>query len=396
MIRAHKIRLNPTVEQAAWLTQCCHVNRAAFNWGLAEWKRQYQDGQKPSAMQIKKKWNAEIDEARPWARETCRDAYASAFESLGDAFVRFFRGQNDYPSFKKRGKSRMSFTLANDKFAVEGHDAKLPKIDVVNMAEVLRFVGKIVKGTVSLKAGRWYLSITVETPDVQRAKTGRRVGIDVGLKTLAVTSDDERLENQKPLKNSLTKLRRLSRWVSRKQIGGKNRAKAVVKLARFQARIANRRMDVWHKFTTSIARDYDTVCIEDLNVKGMAKNRRLSRAIADAGWSIAFAMLDYKSEDVRRVSRFQATSKPCNVCGIRKDDLKLSDRVWLCECGNVVDRDLNAAKNILEIGMMQPLKALAPALARSGFKRSRTVCKTVSTATQVEVSTAMCAHIRAH
>jgi putative transposase len=231
---------------------------------------------------------------------------------------------------------------------------------------------------------------------VQRAKTGRRVGIDVGLKTLAVTSDDERLENQKPLKNSLTKLRRLSRWVSRKQIGGKNRAKAVVKLARFQARIANRRMDVWHKFTTSIARDYDTVCIEDLNVKGMAKNRRLSRAIADAGWSIAFAMLDYKSEDVRRVSRFQATSKPCNVCGIRKDDLKLSDRVWLCECGNVVDRDLNAAKNILEIGMMQPLKASAPALARSGFKRSRTVCKTVSTAAQVEVSTEMGAHIRAH
>ncbi|NJM39672.1 MAG: transposase [Anaerolineae bacterium] len=401
MIRAHKIRLNPTDEQAAFLTKCCHTNRAAYNWALAKWQEWRAMGAKPSAMELKRLWNDQIDRLRPWARESFRDAYASAFDNLGDAFSRYFAGQNDYPKFKKRGKSRMSFTLANDKFSVEGYTAKLPKIGAANMAEALRFAGKIVRGTVSMHAGHWYLSITVQMSDAPRAKTGRRVGVDVGLKTLAVTSvangnrsDGEQLENQKPLKNSLTKLRRLNRSLSRKVLGGRNWQKATIKLARHHERIANKRRDIWHKFTSSLASRYDTVCIEDLNIKGMTKNKRLSRAIADAGWAIGFAMLDYKCTDVRRVPRFAATSKPCNECGRRKENLTLADRVWLCACGNVVDRDLNAAKNILEMGIAQPSNERPQVVATSRVKRSRTARKTASAASQVEVGTSMRAHLR--
>ena len=190
MIRAHKIRLNPTVEQAAWLTTCSHISRAAYNWGLAEWQAQHAAGGKPSVMGLKKQWATEIEACRPWARAGCRDAYTEALFNLGDAFSRFFKGQNSYPTFKKRHKSRLSFGLANDKFAVDGHTAKLSKIGAVNMAETLRFVGKIMRGNVSLSAGHWYLSITVEIENAPREATGRTVGIDVGLKTLAVTSDE--------------------------------------------------------------------------------------------------------------------------------------------------------------------------------------------------------------
>jgi len=391
MIRSHKIRLNPTPEQADWLTQCCHVNRAAYNWALAEWQDQYDLGGRPSALEMKRLWNSQIDIACPWARDACRDAYTSAFFNLGDAFDRFFKGQNEHPKFKKRKKARMSFTLANDRFWVDGNVAKLPKIGQVNMTEALRFDGKIVRGTVSLKAGHWYLSVTVEMVDLvstsPRSKTERRVGIDVGLKSLAVTSDGEVLENQKPLRDALPELRRLSRRLSRKHEGGKNWRKAKIKLQRFHERVANRRRDAWHKFTTDIAVRYDTVCIEDLNIKGMGQNRKLARAIADAGWSIGFGMLDYKCDDVRRVPQFVATSKPCNVCGARKEDLTLKDRTWVCTCGNVVDRDQNAALNILDVGLMQPVTASAPAVATSRVKRSRTVCKTAGAAVQVEVNT---------
>ena len=394
MIRAHKIRLNPTPEQAEWLAYCCHVNRAAYNWAVAEWTAQYKAGGKPSAMALKAKWNSEIDTVRPWVRESCRDAYTSAFFDVDDAFSRFFKKQNRYPKFKSKKTARMSFGLANDKFRVTGQEARLPKIGLVNMAEALRFSGKIVKGTVSLKAGRWYLSVTVEMPERERQRTGRQVGIDVGIKSLAVTSDGEVLENQKPLRKSLAKLKRLNRWLARKQKGSKNWQKSKLELQRFHEHLANQRKDTWHKFTSDIAERYDTVCIEDLNVKGMTKNRKLSRAIADAGWAIGFAMLDYKCHDVRRIPRFQASSKPCHVCGAVKTDLTLADRLWICECGNIVDRDLNAALNIrdialgtVSIGLMQPLIAFAPALARSSVKRSRTVCKTASAATQDEVNT---------
>lgn len=352
MMRSHKIRLNPTQSQSEFLERCCHANRFAFNWALARWNEIYGQGGKPNIFAIVKEFRSKIDTEFPWIRLGCRDSYASAFPKVKDAFDRFFKKQTGFPKFKSRKSAKMCFTLSNDVFECIGNEVQIPKIGMVNMTEPLRFVGKVMRGTVSKSGGHWWLSVTVEMPDKVVTPDGTHVGIDVGIKTLAATSDGEVLENQKNLKSSLVKLARLNRQLARKKLGSKNFERAKIKLQRLHARIANKRNDHLHKFTSSIASRYQTVSIEDLNVAGMIKNRKLSRAISDTGWAKMFSMLDYKCVRVVRVGRFFPSSKTCNVCKKVNANLSLSDRVWVCDCGNIVDRDLNAALNIDQQGLL--------------------------------------------
>lgn len=359
MIRAHKIRLNPTAEQDVYLRRAVGVARFTYNWGLAEWKRQYEAGLKPSAMGLKKQFNAIKGEQFPFVGEVLRDASNTGFEKLGKAFSNFFASvtgkRSDkigYPRFKSKKRSKQSFSMANDKFRVEGNNLYVPKLGMVNMAEGLRFVGKIMTGTVSCVAGKWYVSITV---DIEQSKPvefqKKSVGIDLGLKTLATLSDGVEFENQKLLRSELKRLRSLSRGLSRKQQGSNRWWKQKQKIASFHQTITNRRSDAIHKMTTQIATTYEIVGMEDLHVKGMIRNRRLALSIADAAMGEVGRQLIYKKEwfggILQKVGRFFASSKTCSDCGYVNHELVLSARTWVCKgCGVINQRDWNASKNI--------------------------------------------------
>ena len=351
--RSHKIALEPTAEQEELFRRAAGVARFVWNWALAEWKRQYRAGKKPSAAKLKKLFNAVKGDLFPWVYDSPRDANAQPFANLGKAFRRFFDGQARYPKFKKKGKSRDSFYIANDKFSVDGKTITLPRIGKVKMREALRFSGKVICATVSRTADRWFVSISVETdmPTVPCENQARTVGVDLGVKRLATLSDGTCVDGPKPLRSALKRLRRLSRRLHRRVKGSANRDKARRRVARCHARVAAIRGDSLHKLTTWLVRTYGRVVIEDLNVKGMARNRRLSRAIHDMGFGEFRRQLDYKqslsSSEVVVADRWFPSSRTCGLCGWVDESLTLGDRTFRCTgCGHAQDRDLNAAFNL--------------------------------------------------
>ena len=351
--RSHKIALQPTPEQAQAFVRAAGVARFTWNWALAEWKAWHKAGRKPTAMKLKKHFNAVKREQFPWVYDSPRDANAQPFANLGQAFRNFFGGQAKYPKLKKKGRCRDAFYVANDKFHVEGDVITLPRMGKVKMREALRFDGKIIGATVSRTADRWFVSISVEVdlPVVRCENQARTVGVDLGVKHLATLSDGTLVDGPKPLRSALKRFRRLSRALSRKAKGSRNREKARLRLARRHARVAGIRSDALHKLTTSLVRTYGCVVIEDLNVKGMGRNRRLSRAIADMGFGEFRRQLAYKVEPsltaVVVADQWFPSSKLCRLCGALNDELMLKDRTFKCECcGHVEDRDLNAACNL--------------------------------------------------
>lgn len=352
MIVAHRIQLDPTEKQVIYFAKACGTARLVWNFALAEWKDQYRLGGKPSALQLSRYFNSFKYEKYPWLAEIHRDAHQRPFLNLKRAFNNFFNGTAKYPKFKKKGKCRDSFYVSNDRFSVDSNRVRLPVIGSVRMNEQLRFSGKIQSGVVSRDADRWFISITVEMEEKEVAKSaGPSIGIDVGLTTFATISDGRKIDAPKPLSASMKRFRRLSRQHSHKKFGSNNRKKAAMRLARCHRRIKNIRSDFVHKLTTDLAKNHSRICVENLNVAGMVRNRCLSRAISDAAWSEMFRQLDYKtrlhgSELICR-DRFFASSKLCSGCSHRLESLPLSVREWTCPaCGSLHDRDHNAAKNL--------------------------------------------------
>ena len=351
--RSHKIALDPTPDQEQAFKQAAGTARFAWNWALAEWNRQYKAGGKPAGPSLKKRFNAIKGELFPWVYESPRDANAQSFAHLDNAFKRFFHKKAKRPRFKKKGRCKDSFYVANDKFCVDGETVRLPKIGVVRMREALRFEGKIICATVSRTAKRWFVSISVEVdlPTVRSQSQARTVGVDLGVKRLATLSDATTADGPRPLRRALRRLRRLSRSLSRKAKGSHNRDKARQRLARCHARIASIRGDCLHKLTTNLVRNYGRVVVEDLNVKGMARNRKLSRAIHDMGFGEFRRQLAYKDEaspcELVLADRWFSSSKLCRICHVKNDSLTLSDRIFRCNaCGHAEDRDLNASRNL--------------------------------------------------
>ena len=361
MIISHKIRLDPNNKQATYLAKACGVARFAYNWALAEWQTQYatwkEDNSqpKPNQMSLRRQLNAIKRENFPWMLDVTKNAPQMAIIQLGNAFKNFFAGRAKYPQFKKKGKSRDSFTLTNDQFAIDACRIRIPHLGLVRMRETLRFSGKILSATISRTADQWFVSYTVDTDQnpLPPAENQGAVGVDLGVSTLATLSTGEKVAGAKPHKTLLSRLKRLSRSLSRKVKGSANRHKAKVKLAKLHARIASIRKDTLHKLTTDLTRRFHTLGIEDLNVSGMMKNRHLSRAISDKGFFEFRRQLEYKA-DLRGgivvvADRFFASSKMCSApdCGHKVDKLPLSIREWACPvCGAVHDRDVNAANNL--------------------------------------------------
>ena len=356
MLLAHKIAIDPTVAQRIMLAQHAGTARFVYNWSLAEWNRQYEAGEKPTAAKLKLQFNEIKYESWPWLKDIARDAHSQPFDDLNTAFTRFFEKRGKYPRFKAKGKSRDSFYVANDRLELDGNQVRIPVIGWLRLREPLRFTGKIMSARVSRTADRWFISIQVDVGDYEKPRTGNgEVGVDLGINSFAVTSTGEVFTAPKPLGYFLKKLARFQRSFSRKQKGSKNREKLRVKIARLHARIANIRRDFVHKLSTKLCRENQAVVLEDLSVAGMLKNRKLSRAISDLGWGEFRRHLGYKSRiygtELIVIDRWFPSSKTCSRCGEIKDSLSLSQRTFRCDCGLQIDRDLNAAKNILTAGL---------------------------------------------
>jgi len=365
MIKAHKIRLNPTPEQANYFARAAGTARFVWNWALAEWNRQYEAGEKPTALKLKKQFNAIRRDQFPWTWEVTKNASDQPFLDLGKAFTAFFEGlkngkKKGRPKFKSKKRSRASFYLANDQFELGDHRMWVPKLGWVNMAETLRFKGKVTGVRITKTAYWWFASITVELPETQPDPAHPRphaVGIDVGLNRLATLSTGEEYENQAFLKTALGKLRQANKRLHRRVKGSKNREKARRQVARLHYQITCMRDDVLYKLTTRLATCYGIIGIEDLNIKGLLKNRRLSRSFSDAALGKLLTLLTSKVQQrggqAILVGRFFPSSKTCHGCGWKWETMGLSDRIFICQnptCasyGFSQDRDHNAALNIL-------------------------------------------------
>jgi putative transposase len=351
-VRSHRIALVPRAAQEVRLRQAVGISRFSYNWALAEWKRQYQAGEKPSEGALRRQLNAIKREQFPWMGLVPKSAPQQAIKNCGAAFERFFKQQGRYPKFEKKGV-RDSARLDNGPgtFKFDGRRVRLPVIGWVKLREELRFSGKALSATVRQVADRWFVSVPVEVdmPETVRENQAA-VGIDLGVSTAATLSSGEKLPGPKALQAHLERLQRLSRGHSRKQPGSHNRCKSALRLARLHARIANVRQDWLHQTTTRLVREFSLMGIEDLNVRGLMASEKLARHIADIGFREFRRQLEYKARlygaQLVTASRWFPSSKMCSAHGRIAAELPLSIREWRCECGGLHDRDINAARNL--------------------------------------------------
>ena len=370
--RGYKTALDLNNKQRTLCLKYAGTARFAYNWGLAQKQADYQSGLKtPNAQVLHKRLNALKANEFPWMYEVSKCAPQEALRDLDVAFKRFFTGLSGYPQPKKRSKAIGSFRLTG-RVVVGKKWMQLPVLGRVRVFErgYLPRGKHVLSATVPERAGKWFVSLLVEeTFKTEGAPGGDAIGVDLGIKDLAVGSDGSRYPNPKVLKHHLVALKRVQRHLSRQIKGSKNRAKTKLKLSRLHYRIACIREDALHKTTTAIVAKTKPACqrpatmvCEDLNVKGMLKNRTLARAIADVGFGTFKAFLAYKTlwlgEKLMQADRFYPSTQLCSSCGKKRTvRLTLSDRTFVCEneaCGLVLDRDLNAALN---------LKMLAPPTA---------------------------------
>lgn len=298
----------------------------------------------------------ELKQEIEWLREPDKCALQNAVKDLDVAYKNFFeRKECGYPKFKrKHGKKSYS---TDSRVKVEENKVFLPKLKWVKCRVSKEIDGKIIGATIKqVPSGKYFVSIKYETEQALLPKTNKAVGVDIGIKELAITSDGHKFANNKRLKQSERKLARLQRQLSRKSKDSNRREKARIKVAQQYEKIANQRMDDIHKTTTELVRNYDLICIEDLNVRGMMKNHRLAKSLSDVSMGEFQRQLAYKCEwygkTLVKVDRFYPSSQICSNCGYQNKKAKdLSVRTWRCpECGEIHDRDINAAKNILAEG----------------------------------------------
>lgn len=321
VIQAYRFALDPAPAQERMLRSHACAARFAWNWGLARCQQRYQaEGSWYSGIELHKLWNAgkKADPALAWWAENSKCVYQEAFRDLDRAlrdFIRSKKGQRKgkrlgFPRFKKRGRSRDSFRFSTGVIGCAGTTVTLPRLGVICTHESTRKLARrleagtvrILSATVSRTAGRWFVSFTVEVDRAipeRHARPGSAIGVDLGVATLLTGMDDQgtvvTVPGPKALRSSLRRLRRASRAHSRKAAGSANRRKSAARLARIHARVADVRADALHKATSGLAARYETVVAEDLNVAGMARNRRLARALADQGFGMARRMLGYKT-----------------------------------------------------------------------------------------------------
>lgn len=368
LTRTHKIRLYPNNKQITYFQKACGVSRFAYNWALARSIEMYEQDNtvKFDAFALMREINSIKREQFPWMLEVTKCAPQEAIRvNLNTAYSKFFKNQAGFPKFHRKGR-RDSFHISNTVFSLNSKSIRIPKLGWIRMAEELRFKGKILRATVSRTADKWFVSITVElpNPEFNPNSENQAIGVDLGVKTLATLSDGTVFQGPKATKKYEQKLRRLNQSLSRKtgskkgEVKSANFRKAQMKLARLHAKIANSRNDCTHKATSQIASNYDIIGIEDLSVQDMAQGHKMAKSVLDMSFYEFRRQIEYKAEalDKRVVvaNRFYPSSKTCSRCGEAKNDLSLSERVYICAfCGFSCDRDLNAAINLRQYALQE-------------------------------------------
>lgn len=429
---SHKIELTPNNKQKTYFRKAFGCARLAYNWGLAEWQLRYKEGEKVDAYGLKKAFNAIKKDEYPFVLEVTKYATQQPFINLGKAFRKFFddlkKGVVSYPQFKKKKDNEGSFYIGGDQVSLSDincnsktfknvpHNEKLkrqylrvPNLGWVKMTERLRFIGKINGVVISQQGNKYFASFSVQItedeykrthPKACSDKANRKAGIDLGIKSALILSDGIAVDNPKPLKKNLRKIKRISRQLDKRthartkqeRLEGRKKSnnymKLSVKLSNAQRKVSNIRRDFIQKVTTILTTHYSHIALEDLNVKGMTRNHRLAQSVSDVAFGELCRQIEYKSQlngvKILKAERFYPSSKTCSACGSIKQDLKLSDRTYHCDkCGAVIDRDYNASLNLLsliikkQIGADYPestpedLAALFFCFARNGIATSK-------------------------
>lgn len=363
MEKAFKFRIYPNKTQQVLLQKSFGCARFVYNHFLAKRIEKYkQDKSNMSYNQCSKELTVLKQEFK-WLKEPDKDALQKALKDLDVAYNNFFsRSEVGFPKFKsKRDRNkyyRTSCTNGNIKYL--GNKIQLPKLGKVRIRDKrTQIEGKILNATISQNPdGRYYVSICcTDVSSMALEPVNHNVGIDLGLKEFAITSDGTKYANPKYLAKSLKRLKFLQKSLSRKTKDSSNRNKARLKVARMHQKIANQRRDFLQKLSTEIIRNNDIMCLEDLQVKNMIQNHKLAQAISDVSWSEFVRMLSYKAEwygrRIIRIDKFFPSSQTCHCCGNINPEVKdLSVREWTCpQCRIIHDRDVNAAINILNEGL---------------------------------------------
>ena len=359
ILKSYKYRAYPTKEQEVLLTKHFGCSRWIYNYALDKKIKSYQQEKKSlSRFEIQKDLPAlKKAEDTEWLKEVNSQTLQASLENLDKAFTKFFRDKKGFPKFKSKHDNRQSFSVPQNGIVdFETNTISLPKFkNPIKCKLHRRFEGNSKTVTISkAPTGKYFVSVLVEVnediPKLNPIDENKAVGIDLGIKTFAVLSNGEEIQNPKHLRSALKRLKKQQRRVSKKVKGSNNRKKAVKKLAILHEKVSNKRNDFLHKVTAKLVLEHDTLCLETLKVSNMIKNHRLAQALSDISIGRFNEILEYKAKwngvNILRIEQFEPSSKMCE-CGNIYRELKLSDRVWKCpSCGRTNQRDLLAANNI--------------------------------------------------
>lgn len=360
MYKAIKVKLKPNIEQQQALAQCFGGCRWYWNYCLNLWNEDYKEtgkGLSRSKIQALLPKLKKVEETS-WLKIPHSQSLQVVAMNLDTAFKNFYAKRAGKPSFKsKHGKQSLSFPQSVK--VLEGNYVKIPKLGVMkaNLPNWLDESFKFSMVTISKnKVGKYYISFLYEIDDKKQILEGKAIGIDLGLTHFLITSEGEKVNNPRFTEKHQRNLKVKQQKLSRKKKDSKNRAKARLKVAKVHNKITNSRVDFLHKLSRKIVDENQVICVENLNIKGMVKNRKLSKAIHQVGWGIFYTMLSYKAKELGKVyqeiDRFFPSSKTCSSCGHKVESLPLDIRSWECSsCGTTHNRDVNAAINIMNEGL---------------------------------------------
>lgn len=357
MLKSYKYKLNPNEEQKVLLNKHFGSIRFAYNYFLNERKKEYETNKQSLNYYDNAKELTELkkQEEYSWLNEINSQSLQASLKHLDDAYNGFFKKRTGFPKFKSK-HTKNSFKVPQFVKLINGK-LKIPKFnEPIDVILHRTFKGKIKQCTISkTPTNEYFVSILVETTHNVLPKTGKSIGIDLGIKDFVITSEGYKYKNNRYTKTYQILLKRAQQHLSRKIKGSNSYELQRLKVAKLHKKIVNSRFDNLHKVSTDLIRKYDTIILEDLNIKGMIKNHKLSKHISDASWSKFIELLSYKAQwndkNIVKIDRFFPSSKTCNCCGYVNQNLDLSVREWTCpSCNTKLDRDLNASKNILNEG----------------------------------------------
>ena len=367
MKRAHKYKLKLMMKQQQLLLQHFGCARFTYNWGLDLKIKAYQkDKSSLSYIDLAKQLTLlKKQNEYKWLDDASAEALQQLLPCLDTAYKNFFRTKKGFPKFKSKHKNKDCCKFIQSvQFNFENWQVKIPKVGWVKLCRNKEFdLPQCKFGTLTVskdRCGTYWATILVDdgksSPLKTKVEKATSVGVDLGIKDFVILSDGTKFANPKYYEKSQCKLRRLQQRLSKKTKGSKNRDRAKLRLATCSRRVANCRTDYLQKLSTYLVGTYNTICIEDLNVEAMLKNYNLAKSISSASWGEFRRMLTYKCEwygkNLLVIDRFEPSSKTCNNCGYIYKELTLSERSWKCPvCGEIIDRDVNAAKNIRDIAL---------------------------------------------